>query len=326
MSVQRIFVYEHLSGGGLQEPVEADLLAQGRAMRDAMVQDLARIPGVQLTCALAPGEAAALPAGVRAANPAEGESAFDFVRRQALQHDLAWVVAPECEGLLACLRKVVGQQRWLGCDSASIRLASSKSATLEVLARHGIVTPFDFFHARDVVRWVVKPDDGAGAVDTQVFGTLAAALDHLAGRQRARAWATLEPWVEGEAMSLSLLCRGDGRADLLCCNRQDVRVGEGGVVRYEGVRNAIDPGAERAAALRRVAQQVAQAMPGLRGFAGIDLVWHAQRGPVVIEVNPRVTSAYVGLSAALRRPQLAGEILAVFGAPPPQAREPARAA
>ena len=66
--------------------------------------------------------------------------------------------------------------------------------------------------------------------------------------------------------------------------------------------------------VRRVAQQVAQAIPGLRGFAGIDVVWHAQRGPVVIEVNPRVTCAYVGLSAALRRPQLAAEILATFAA------------
>jgi predicted ATP-grasp superfamily ATP-dependent carboligase len=28
-------------------------------------------------------------------------------------------------------------------------------------------------------------------------------------------------------------------------------------------------------------------------------VWHATRGPVLIEVNPRVTSAYVDLSATL---------------------------
>ena len=49
-------------------------------------------------------------------------------------------------------------------------------------------------------------------------------------------------------------------------------------------------------------------MPGLRGFVGIDLVWHEERGPVVIEVNPRVTCAYVGLSAALGR-NLAAELL-----------------
>ncbi len=65
----------------------------------------------------------------------------------------------------------------------------------------------------------------------------------------------------------------------------------------------------RRASLAGLAQRVAHAIPGLRGFAGIDLVWHPERGPVVIEVNPRVTCAYVGLSAALGR-NLAAELLA----------------
>jgi len=65
----------------------------------------------------------------------------------------------------------------------------------------------------------------------------------------------------------------------------------------------------RAPALRRLAQQVAQALPGLKGFVGIDLVWHATQGPVVIELNPRVSCAYVGLSERLGR-NLAAEVLA----------------
>jgi len=61
--------------------------------------------------------------------------------------------------------------------------------------------------------------------------------------------------------------------------------------------------------LAALAARVQRALPGLRGFVGIDLVWHAQRGPVVIEVNPRVTCAYVGLSRQLGR-NLAGEVIA----------------
>ncbi len=61
-------------------------------------------------------------------------------------------------------------------------------------------------------------------------------------------------------------------------------------------------------ALTFVARDVVQAIPGLRGFVGIDIVWHEQRGPVVIEVNPRLTCAYIGLSAALGR-NLAAELL-----------------
>ena len=73
----------------------------------------------------------------------------------------------------------------------------------------------------------------------------------------------------------------------------------------------------RAIRLHTLALDVKRALPGLRGFVGIDLVWHAERGPVVIEVNPRVTSAYVGLSAALGR-NLAEEILLLHGLPDTQ--------
>ena len=40
-----------------------------------------------------------------------------------------------------------------------------------------------------------------------------------------------------------------------------------------------------------------------------DRVWNEREGPVVIEVNPRVTCAYVGLSAILQH-NLAADILA----------------
>src|SRR6476646_5673200 len=52
MSSLRVFVYEYLSGGGAGDDLTADdraLLEQGRAMRDAIVRDLARVDGVLVT-------------------------------------------------------------------------------------------------------------------------------------------------------------------------------------------------------------------------------------------------------------------------------------
>lgn len=69
--------------------------------------------------------------------------------------------------------------------------------------------------------------------------------------------------------------------------------------------------------LAALAKIVINAVPGLEGYVGIDLVWRQPTAdpqlrddgqPVVIEINPRLTCAYVGLSAALGR-NLAGEIL-----------------
>ncbi|WP_152543639.1 ATP-grasp domain-containing protein, partial [Methylibium sp. T29] len=131
---------------------------------------------------------------------------------------------------------------------------------------------------------------------------------------RTRRVGHARAWVDGEPLSLSLLCR-DGSAELLSINRQRIAIADDGQLSDEGVTiNALALDDARAPALARTAQAVARAVPGLRGFVGIDLVWHPQRGPVVIEVNPRLTCAFVGLSAALGRP-LAAEILALHEEP-----------
>jgi predicted ATP-grasp superfamily ATP-dependent carboligase len=314
----RLFVFEYLSGGGLDaaagrlSPADLDLLHQGLAMRDALLADLERLPGLAVSCAVGPGVPA--PRGAATLRPRPGEPVEDFVEREAASHAAAWVVAPETGGLLAALARRVAPARWLGCSAEAIALCGGKRATLERLAAHGVATPLDAMEAAR--RWVVKPDDGAGSVDTRVHPRREAAEADLAARRARGASATLEPWVEGEALSLSLACGGAAAVELLSVNRQQVEVAADGRLHYHGVAiDTRDAVAARRDALAATARAVAAAIPGLRGFVGIDLVWHAQRGPVVIEVNPRLTCAYVGLSAALGR-NLAGELLARHAAGP----------
>jgi tyramine---L-glutamate ligase len=295
-AMKRVWVIEYLSGGG---DFHGDaLLAMGVSMRDAMVADLLQVPGCQVTAAICP-RASTLPAGATGVQPERGESLAAFVARQSALHDVVWLVAPETDGLLAQLQGAVPADRWLGCDAASIALASSKRATNECLAAHGVPTPLAFAGDASIRRWVTKPDDGAGAAETQVHADLSAARDH------AGPLLLVEPWVEGAAMSLSLLCK-PGHFELLCVNRQQIAIDAQGCVSFQGV--AVDREASAGGAFERIAREVVQALPGLRGFVGIDVVWHEARGPVVIEVNPRVTCAYVGLSAALGR-NLAAELL-----------------
>jgi tyramine---L-glutamate ligase len=305
--MKKVFVYEYLSGGGEHE-AEQELLAMGLSMRDAMVGDLLAIDGLQVsaaTCARVPA-----PPGGLAVSPQAREGAAAFVARQAALHDRVWLVAPETDGLLSRLHGVVQQAapgRWLGCDAESIALTTAKRATLMRLARQGITTPLSFDGAPEVRRWIVKPDDGAGATATRVHRSQEAALDDWLMRSGAGTAMSIEPWVEGEPLSLSLLCR-PSRCELLSINRQHIRI-EGDRLCFDGVAvYAIGISDPRAGALRALAQKVARLLPGLRGFVGIDLVWHAQRGPVLIEINPRVTCAYVGLSALMKR-NIAAELL-----------------
>ncbi|MCC8396996.1 ATP-grasp domain-containing protein [Paraburkholderia sp. MMS20-SJTR3] len=342
----KILVYEYLTGGGIDPGLAgpgslADLSAlivEGRVMRDALVAGLRAVDDVQVTYATSRFETPA--AGDAHCRAAPGESITAFVARAAREHDYAWIVAPECDGLLLRFYDAVGAARWLGCAKEAIRVTSSKSATAARLAACGIaVTPAleavdlseagdssdagDMAGARDSFalqkgRWVVKPDDGAGGLDTIVFDRYADACAEYHARAAAARNPVLQAWVDGEPLSLSLICGDGGACELISINRQQIGLSGDDdsahrIVEFDGVLvDQIELRSERGRTLDALAQQVAGAIPGLRGFVGIDVVWHPQRGPVVIEVNPRVTVAYAGLSAA-RGGELTRALLAAHG-------------
>lgn len=308
--MRRIVVYEHLCSGALAgQPEEAELLPLGRQIRDALAADLAAVPALALSVV----ESAAAPAtmaGGLALRRQPGEPTGSLLQRLAASHDWVWVVAPESGGLLLQCHQAVGAAQWVGCEARAIETASRKSSTLAALARQGVCTPDDLAHHPSVTRWVVKPDDGAGAVATWRFDDWAQARAAAEARRQAGEQVVLQAWVEGQAMSLSLLCRA-GRAELLSVNTQHIGVAANGQVHFDGVTaGPVQRDRAQHRALEHLADEVAQAIGGLRGFVSVDLVWHPQRGPVAIEVNPRVSCAYAGQSARLGR-NLAAEILAL---------------
>jgi predicted ATP-grasp superfamily ATP-dependent carboligase len=313
-----VFVYEYLSGGGAPDEAAADpatqhLYHQGRSMRDAIVADLVEIDEVEVTCATVGDDCPVAAPQLRYASPERGQPAREFVRTMARSHDLVWVVAPESEAVLATLAAAVPPEQWIGCDRSTIALTASKSLTARHLAQSGIATTQPWRPGEPVVtseRWVVKPDDGAGTCETQMFASFEAAQRELRRRAEHGQVAVLEPWIEGASLSASMLCGALG-AEVLAINHQNIDVDERGQVWFRGVNiDVVDRASPLGDQIETVALQVARALPGLRGFVGCDLVAAAQ-GPVVIEVNPRLTTAYVGLSRRLAR-NLARDVLAMF--------------
>jgi tyramine---L-glutamate ligase len=215
------------------------------------------------------------------------------------QCDAVWIIAPESGGVLETLsRKVVESHRiLLGSRPDAIHIAGSKLQTARLLLINGVSAAKTYYPHEKLPdgsqAWVVKPDDGAGCADTRIFHDREQALAWVAA-QNLSAQYVMQPFIAGEACSLSLLCR-DGASRLLSCNRQRVVVRDNQFYFLGSVVNSI---LDQHGQLANLAQQVAAAMPGLWGYVGIDIILTAE-GPVVLEVNPRLTTSYAGLHESI---------------------------
>ena len=312
----KIFVCEFVTGGGLYNayPLQSlprSLAQEGDAMLTALLHDVLLLPHVEVITTRDPR----LPA-LDVAVQLETAQPDVWTQWQALidTADALWPVAPESDGLLARLCGMATGKKLIASDAAAIRLASSKRETVMHLAAAGIqsVPTFsvDAFESlpNPAGRWVAKPDDGAGCEATRRFDdahTLLTWLNEYHAEQRSN--FIVQPWLEGEAASLSLLCKA-GEAQLLSANRQRITVTQAGDVHYHGSEiNGVAYDWERFSML---AEAIAQALPGLAGYIGVDVVVNADT-ITVLEINPRLTTSYVGLHRAIGQ-NPAGLVLDLF--------------
>jgi predicted ATP-grasp superfamily ATP-dependent carboligase len=318
----RVFVYEYFCCGGWDGGA-AGLRAEGRTMLAAALADFARLPGVEAATLLAPGAAAWAPAGVavHVTSSAGEEAAF---HRLAAAADWTLAVAPECGGVLAerCRWAEEAGGRLLGPSAAAVRLAADKAALADRLLSRGVPTPpcRPVASAPHSFPAVCKPRDGAGSQATFLVSD-ESDLKSAIHQARAEGWAgelVVQPYVPGEAASVALLI-GPGRRLALPAAAQELSAD--GRFRYLGGRLPLPAGRDVRAA--RLAARAVDAVEGLFGHVGVDVALGAAAdgsGDAVIEINPRLTTSYVGLRR-LARFNLAGALLAVAGGSAPPAWE-----
>jgi tyramine---L-glutamate ligase len=303
----RVLVYEFASGGGFGNAMAPpSILAEGRAMRDALCRKLADL-GIAVAAATAP--LAPVPSRLTFVCARSGERAADFLARVAGGFDAIWLIAPESAGIATELtaRLEACGATVLGSCAEAVTLASRKSRCLAHLAAQGIATVPTWplaaapFAAHQL--WVVKPDIGCGCEDMLRLSATEAA-------QLRRVDSIAQPWIDGTAMSLSLLV-ADGRAELLSVNHQHIDISADGALSLAGISRCRDLDLALLAHLQALARRIARAIPGLAGYVGVDFILMPNGKPMVLEVNPRLTSAFVGLSDFLGR-NLAGDIIAAL--------------
>ena len=311
----RILVCEFVTGGGMPagDAIPSGLAHEGDLMLHALVEDLLDVPGIEVVVTR---DARLRPMPSRVHSIAVGcpEEAWALWEDLARSVDAVWPIAPETGGVLERMSWLieVSSCRLFNSRPDAVAIAASKAATAATLSAAGVpVVPV--WRADDMDEppgggpWVVKPDDGVGCMETRLLHDSDAWARWRASSERAG--FVLQPFVPGTPASLSMLCR-DGQAWLLTVNRQHVELSGSSFV----YRGGIVGGRASSPDLHDLAQRVAAAMPGLFGYVGVDFIATAQ-GPLVLEVNPRLTTSYVGVRRATGV-NVAAAVLGLLHEPP----------
>ncbi len=268
------------------------------------MEDLCRLPDVTVT--VIHRDRARLPEGPQRRNlRVEGDR--DPLFRQAVRcSEAALLIAPEQEGRLEWLCRIVEEENrlLLGPSSGAVRLMSDKLATARCLAAAGLPAPrserlpFAAAARRLLHRappFVLKPRDGCGGEGVVVVRKAAETASALRAVRRvtARSDLLVQDYAPGQHASVAVLA-GTSRVLPLALSRQCLA--SRGELRYQGGETPWRHPLERRA-LRLACdavEAVAHRAQGVRGYVGVDLVLAPGRA-WVIEINPRLTTSYLGL-------------------------------
>lgn len=344
----RVFISEYLCSGALAgTELPPSLLQEGRAMRDALLADFAALPqvdvltthdprvppldGIRSLSATSPEAEAALfrqlASDCDAACVIAPELNGILTERVRLLAELSprpLNASPEAVATTA--DKLALAARLSQAGVPTIPTTSAKESVVDTL-RH-----WDRFcaeHSIAPLPAILKPRFGAGSQAIHLCRTEHELREHLqAHRQTVNSdleWQQLviQPFITGRALSVAALAaQGHSppthtpppdRAHSERCTAEIFPIGEQRLSRdgrftYLGGQIPA-PGVEREPICELIASSL-RTVPGLHGYIGWDLLVPAERpdAPLVVEINPRLTTSYIGYRK-LTRDNLAARLL-----------------
>lgn len=300
--IKRILVFEFITGGGFsQRALPTSLINQAMLMLNALVQELSILPFIQLTvlqdwrC-----KPLILPKNAKSVWISKDQSIASFLPKLIDENDAIWLIAPETEAILQKISQLVEDQTkiLLNSSSQAVAICSDKLRTIQQLKHNAVsiveTVDLDTFSDDFAKPWVVKTKQGVGCLDSYYLATNKE-LTQLTVKLKPHSNYIIQPYIGGESLSLSCLFK-DGKAWLLCCNKQHVSLRLG---QFKLLSCDVNINHNQAMRYQQVIKQVAKAIPGLWGYVGIDMIKTEANDVLVLEINPRLTTSYVGISSAL---------------------------
>lgn len=308
----KVIVYEHVSGGGYAgQPVPPGVLAEGFGMLRSLIADF-KASGHEVTVLLDARISKLNPpinadCTVPILYPKEPEK---FLTSIAKINDAIYIIAPESGQTLQSLMELVEKtgKPSLNCKSAAIAKVADKAVLYQNLRKNGFPTPktlllnitdslaqIEQAIKRELNYLVIfKPVDGVGCSGLSIVKDEAQnqkALAKIKAESKDTRFIAQE-FINGESASVSVLSTGK-KALAISLNKQNVTLaGPDAVSSYNG--GCVPFGHPLKQEAFALAEKVVESFPGLWGYIGVDLIL-TQDKPYVVDVNPRLTTSYVGL-------------------------------
>lgn len=289
----RLFVTEFITGGGIaNDPLPESLKQEGQLMLQAVLNDCLKMDDIQLVTT----RDARIPIDIGGVEIHVVENAIDYMQQLALiarQCDVTWVIAPESEGILETLITHLKEDKntMVNCDAESIRITGDKLICATHLAANDIPTVRNL--TQDEISTyensvMIKDRYGVGCEGLMRCDTGREALQYIDDTQ----WV-VQPYLQGEHLSISILFSSK-QAMVISLNEQ-VFSHENKQPKLTSCLVNAHPVNDK---IQHLADRLLQVLPGLRGYVGVDVIL-SEDEYYVIDINPRLTSSYVGLCDVL---------------------------
>jgi len=306
----KLFIYEHITSGALiNQVLPASLEREGDMMLHAIISDFIEIKDIEIVILR---DARISELTINHANlhchSVDNTLTFQKHYQHAIQtSDYVLPIAPETDSALLQVQQSVlaESKRLLGCLPMATMIATDKYRCYQTLSKAKLSTPktilaseWSLYNFDSQSGYIIKPRDGAGCEETYYFNDPKALTDWLNIQAGKLEQFIIQPYIVGTSISLSLLCSKQDVA-VLAINQQHV-TRHGNRFKFEGCTvNGVSHTSFSIEQATLLAKTVDDAIAGLQGFVGIDLILQQDNNAMIVDINPRLTTSYIGLHQSL---------------------------
>ena len=212
------------------------------------------------------------------------ETSYTDILKRFKKKSEVIIIAPETNNLSSKIYSQVSQNhKVLGSNISSLNIFSSKTKMLMKLRRLNLPIVENYkLNLNYKGKIIFKPDTSAGSENTFVTNK---------NNYEKKKGYLVQKFYNGKKGSFLMLCK-NGKSKVICCNEQLLNLKKEKIQQVGCIMGGLEKYRNE---IKILANKISKNFKGLFGIVGVDIVMENKKW-LIIEINPRFTSAYSGLN------------------------------